>query len=88
MCKIKSKLIEKRKDEVGFLLHDGYFIEWPKIGSHFNFYIYFNNILSIINTGKIEIMDDSKIFESRNRFYQILTIEDERDQKIDKILEK
>lgn len=70
---------------------EGYFYEWPTIGKGFiifttkDIYNYPSPILPVLTTEVLEIIDDRN-FRTRNSIYKIVTLEDERDEKIKIIL--
>ena len=96
--KIRAK-ITKQKDLTNHKMptiiegkqFNGYFFEWPKVGSSFLFFDirlpnqdYWHSV-PISTTQVLEIIDE-KTFKTRNSIYTIYTIEQERDEKIDNIL--
>ena len=73
-------------------VYHGWFSHWPEVGSCFILYktpfnkfdgIYLD--ISLTTTIVSELITD-RIFKTKNSIYKIITIEDERDSKIDNIL--
>jgi len=68
---------------------NAYFFEWPKLGSSFTFFdnteFGYKYSVPIATTEVVEIIDE-KTFKTRNSIYTIYTIEQEREDKINKIL--
>lgn len=65
---------------------EGYFIVWPVVG--YNFYLLTDKCGgggSIATTTVTEIIND-RTFKTKNSIYKIVTLEDERDEKIKIIL--
>lgn len=74
--------------------YDGYFNDWPVLGKTFTFIPWAAekeavgvdvDMYPIYTTDVIEILDNN-VFKTKNSMYKILTIEEERDSKIEKIL--
>ncbi len=95
---IKSKLIKidnsksstfsekEMKVKVGDLF-EGYFEDWPEVEQSFVFYKLPTRLTNQLMTSRvIEIIDD-RTFRTMNSIYKIVTVEDERDEKIKIILE-
>jgi len=100
MEKIKAKLIKRKdiRDDIkkSFLqayseeghVSVGYFTEWPELGSSFRFHEYsdeLNEYFSLVTTFVVEMVDH-RTFKTKNSIYELLTIVDERDDKIDNLL--
>jgi hypothetical protein len=91
--KIRAK-ITKQKDLTNHKMptiiegkqFNGYFFEWPKVGSSFLFFDmdYWHSV-PISTTQVLEIIDE-KTFKTRNSIYTIYTVEQQRDDKINNIL--
>jgi len=65
---------------------NAYFFEWPKLGSSFTFFnSEYKYSVPIATTEVVEIIDE-KTFKTRNSIYTIYTIEQEREDKINNIL--
>lgn len=98
MEKIKAKLI-KRKDirdefrktptytDVGYIL-EGYFTEWPEVGLNFKFYEFSDKLHDyyLFTTTFIVEMIDHRTFRTKNSIYELITLVDERDEKINDLL--
>jgi hypothetical protein len=100
MEKIKAKLI-KRKDirdefrktflsaytDEGYVL-DGYFTEWPEVGSNFKFHEFSDELHEYfpLTTTFIVEMIDHRTFRTKNSIYELITLVDERDEKINDLL--
>ncbi len=97
---IKSKLIKLEsisdlpEDKIyvkeGDILN-GVFEKWPEVGKNFVFIIRpelsrFSGKLPI-NTSVVEELIDDRTFRTRNSIYKIVTLDDEREDKIKIILE-
>ena len=96
---VKAKLIKAQslqtKEEQHYItvkegdIIDGFFLNWPLVGTSFRIYKNIDNIASpipIITTEVKEIIDD-RTFRTKNSIYKIVTLEDERDNKISIIIE-
>jgi hypothetical protein len=89
--KIRAK-ITKQKDLTNHKMptifegqqFNAYFFEWPKVGSSFSFFD-MNYWTPISTTEVLEIIDE-KTFRTKNSIYTILTVEQEREDKINNIL--
>lgn len=63
----------------------GNFSYWPEVGTSFIFIQ--ENGQSLLTSEVINIMDkDKRQFKTRNSIYKIVTVEDERDEKINIII--
>ena len=94
---IKAKLI-KRKDirtlkireaysDEGDII-EGYFYDWPQLGKSFLFYEDKNSNYGNfpITTTLIEEIIDYRNFKTKNSIYEIITLVDERNEKINNLL--
>lgn len=108
---IKSKLVKlanvsvitdqsRIKVKVGDVF-EGYFNNWPLIGTSFYFYEKYVKKAAIdnscsedidtyrsIQTSIVSSIFDERTFKTNNSVYKIVTVEDERDEKIKLILEE
>lgn len=84
-----SKILQVKKGDI----LDGYFFNWPVVGESFviytcsteNLYKSPAPVYPVFTTDVKEIIDD-RTFRTKNSIYKIVTIEDERDEKIKIIL--
>lgn len=97
---IKAKVIKLNtlpgKDEKDMFIKSGdifkgKFKNWPNIGSSFvlfddNENVRFSNSIVLSTTEVVEIISDRE-FRTKNSIYKIVTLEDERDERIKIILE-
>jgi hypothetical protein len=95
---IKSKLIKidnsksstfsekEMKVKVGDLF-EGYFEDWPKVEQSFVFYKLPVRLTNQLMTSRVVEIIDDRTFRTMNSIYKIVTVEDERDEKIKIILE-
>jgi len=65
---------------------NAYFFEWPKLGSSFLFFDMDYRYSVPVNTTEVVEIIDEKTFKTRNSIYTIYTIEQEREDKINNIL--
>lgn len=72
---------------------NGYFFDWPVVGKNFVIYTCTNEqILSSpspvipVYTSEVKEIIDDRTFRTKNSIYKIVTLEDERDDKIKIIL--
>lgn len=95
--RIKAKVI-KRKDirqdyqksfkkafaEEGEIFN-GYFSTWPEIGGNFTFWEFKSEVdlFFPFTTSSITEMIDNRTFKTKNSIYELITLVDERDEKID-----
>mgnify|MGYP000918395633 CR=1 FL=1 len=99
MQNIKSKIIKIesfQEEDRGTTIRvkkgnviSGYFTEWPTIGERFAIYEKIDNSefgWPIYTTRVVEIIDD-RTFKTKNSIYKLITINDERDEKIKTIIE-
>jgi len=85
----EGKVLQVKKGDI----LNGYFFEWPVVGKSFVIYTCspedINSspapVFPIFTTEVKEIIDD-RTFKTRNSIYKIVTLEDERDEKIKIIL--
>jgi hypothetical protein len=64
----------------------GWFFIWPELNENFTFWEDDKYYTSPIYTTKVLEIIDERRFRTMNTIYRILTVEDERDNKIDNIL--
>jgi hypothetical protein len=95
---IKSKLIKidnsksstfsekEMKVKVGDLFN-GYFENWPEVEQSFIFYNLPIKLTNQLMTSRVVEIIDDRTFRTMNSIYKIVTVEDERDEKIKIILE-
>jgi len=97
---IKSKLVKlanvnvitdqsRIRVKVGDVL-EGYFNYWPVVGIPFSFYEKYADMDTYrsIQTSIVNSIFDERTFKTNNSVYKIVTVEDERDEKIKLILEE
>ena len=100
---IKSKLVKlanvsvitdqsRIKVKVGDVF-EGYFNNWPLVGTSFLFYEKYvkkedMDTYRSIQTSIVNSIFDERTFKTNNSVYKIVTVEDERDEKIKLILEE
>lgn len=69
----------------------GFFLEKPKVGNFFTLYDEnpenFSDFIQLRTTEIKEIIDD-RTFKTRNSIYKITTLSDERDDKLNSILDE
>ena len=88
---LKSKLIKLKSlqhDQQFLIVKEGEVVEgtfssWPTIGDRFMFIAYNNPIW----TSAVQEIIDDRTFKTKNSIYKIVTIDDERDNKIQIIFE-
>jgi hypothetical protein len=71
--------------KVGDIL-TGYFINWPNLGESFTLYEEPDGS-GVLTTSTVTEIIDNRTFKTRNSIYKIVTVEDERDERIKIILE-
>lgn len=85
--KIKSLTLSKinfSSIQEGDYFENATFREWPTVGKRFSFYDPSRG--NVTTTEVIEILEDRK-FKTKNSIYELITIEEERDDKINLIIE-
>lgn len=65
---------------------NAWFTGWPEIGKSFIFYEISYKFSAPIHTTEVLEIIDEKTFRTKNSIYTIYTIEQQRDEKIDDIL--
>ena len=86
--KTKSLIVPLSKSKFSSIQEGDYFEnatfrEWPTVGKHFSFYDPSRG--NVTTTEVIEILEDRK-FKTKNSIYELITIEEERDDKINDII--
>lgn len=85
----EGRILEVKKGDI----LSGYFFDWPVVGSKLIFFTCSSEnidkhpspVNTIVTTMITELIDD-RTFKTRNSIYKIVTLEDERDEKIKIIL--
>lgn len=95
--RIKAKVVKLQSisNKIGYIdVGDefvGFFLENPKVGNFFTLYDEnsekFSDFIQLRTTEIKEIIDD-RTFKTRNSIYKITTLSDERDDKLNSILDE
>jgi hypothetical protein len=93
---IKAKLIKRKDIRISKVMEahsaegevlEGHFFDWPQLGYSFLFYKRSKTKWgSPVTTTAVEEIIDYRNFRTKNSIYEIITLIDERDEKIEELL--